>query len=242
LSQPEGFDIQLLDEKNPLSFPDPRESETDGFLAVSRTLGVDRLIHAYRNGIFPWMKMDFAPFLWCWFSPDPRMLLFPGDFKIPRSLKKAIREKRFEIKVDHDFRTTIESCSSIKRAKEESTWIESDMIEDYVRLHEQGIAHSVEAYQDGKLAGGLYGLSMGNLFFGESMFHLVPEASKACLAKLVEIAKRREFDFIDCQVYTEHLESMGAREVERSRFLDLLKEGLSSTNQPIDWKKEAQSS
>lgn len=186
--------------------------------------------------------MDFAPFLWCWFSPDPRMLLFPGEFKIPRSLKKAIREKRFEIKVDHDFRTTIESCSSIKRAKEESTWIESDMIEDYVRLHEQGIAHSVEAYQDGKLAGGLYGLSMGNLFFGESMFHLVPEASKACLAKLVEIAKRREFDFIDCQVYTEHLESMGAREVERSRFLDLLKEGLSSTNQPIDWKKEAQSS
>ncbi len=182
--------------------------------------------------------MDFAPFLWCWFSPDPRMLLFPREFKTSRSLKKAIREKRFEIKVDHDFRTTIESCASIKRTNEESTWIESDMIEDYVQLHEQGIAHSVEAYQDGKLTGGLYGLSMGNLFFGESMFHLVPEASKACLAKLVEIATRREFGFIDCQVYTEHLESMGAREVERSRFLDLLKEGLSSTNQPIEWGKE----
>jgi len=239
LSQPEEFDIQLLDEENPFSFPDPRESQPDGFLAVSRTLGPDRLIHAYRNGIFPWMKMDFAPYLWCWFSPDPRMLLFPSEFKISRSLNKAIRENHFEIKVDHDFRATIQSCASVKRASEESTWIESDMIEDYVQLHERGIAHSVEAYQDGELKGGLYGLSMGSLFFGESMFHLVPEASKACLAKLVEIATRQEFDFIDCQVHNPHLESMGAREVERSRFLDRLKAGLALDKQPVGWKKEA---
>ena len=225
-----------------MSFPDPRESDAKGFLAVSRTLGTERLIHAYRNGIFPWMKMDFDPYLWCWFSPDPRMLLFPEEFKVSRSLKKAIRENRFEIRIDHDFRSTIESCASTKRVHEESTWIESDMIEDYVMLHEQGIAHSVEAYQDGKLKGGLYGLSMGSLFFGESMFHLVPEASKACLAKLVEIATRRGFPFIDCQVHNPHLESIGAREVERSRFLDMLKKGLAVDRQPSDWKKETQSS
>ena len=238
MSQPEELDIQLLDEENPLCFPNPGESDAEGFLAVSRRLGIDRLIHAYRNGIFPWMKMDFAPHLWCWFSPDPRMLLFPAEFKISRSLKKAIKEKHFEIKVDHDFRATIESCASVKRASQESTWIESDMIEDYVQLHERGIAHSVEAYQEGNLVGGLYGLSMGNLFFGESMFHLVPEASKACLAKLVEIASRQEFDFIDCQVHNPHLESIGAREVERSSFLDRLKAGLAVDNQPVDWKKE----
>jgi leucyl/phenylalanyl-tRNA---protein transferase len=182
--------------------------------------------------------MDFDPYLWCWFSPDPRMLLFPEEFKISRSLKKAIRENRFEIKVDHDFRNIIKSCASIKRNHEESTWIESDMIEDYVRLHELGIAHSIEAYQDGKLAGGLYGLSMGRLFFGESMFHHVPEASKVCMAKLVEIATRREFDFIDCQVHNPHLESMGAREMNRSRFLDLLEDGLSVEVDPSHWKKE----
>jgi len=221
-----------------LAFPDPRESDAQGFLAVSRTLGTERLIQAYRNGIFPWMKMDFDPHFWCWFSPDPRMLLFPEEFKVSRSLNKAIRENRFEIKVDHDFRSTIEYCSSVKRTHEESSWIESDMIEDYVLLHERGIAHSIEAYQDGELKGGLYGLSMGSLFFGESMFHLVPEASKTCMAKLVEIAKRREFDFIDCQVHNPHLESMGAREVERARFLDRLKAGLAVDRQPVDWKKE----
>ena len=182
--------------------------------------------------------MDFDPHFWCWFSPDPRMLLFPEEFKVSRSLNKAIRENRFEIKVDHDFRSTIEYSSSVKRTHEESSWIESDMIEDYVRLHERGIAHSIEAYQDGELKGGLYGLSMGSLFFGESMFHLVPEASKTCMAKLVEIAKRREFDFIDCQVHNPHLESMGAREVERARFLDRLKAGLAVDRQPVDWKKE----
>ena len=182
--------------------------------------------------------MDFDPHFWCWFSPDPRMLLFPEEFKISRSLNKAIREERFEIKVDHDFRATIESCASIKRRHEDSTWIESDMIEDYVQLHQRGIAHSVEAYQDGKLVGGLYGLSMGGLFFGESMFHRVPEASKACLEKLVRIATKLQFDFIDCQVHNPHLESIGAREIERSRFLDLLEKGLAVDKQPVDWKKE----
>jgi len=182
--------------------------------------------------------MDFDPHFWCWFSPDPRMLLFPEEFKISRSLNKAIREERFEIKVDHDFRATIESCASIKRRHEDSTWIESDMIEDYVQLHQRGIAHSVEAYQDEKLVGGLYGLSMGGLFFGESMFHHAPEASKACLAKLVRIATKFQFDFIDCQVHNPHLESIGAREIERSRFLDMLGKGLAVDKQPVDWKKE----
>jgi leucyl/phenylalanyl-tRNA--protein transferase len=200
------------------------------------------LVQAYQHGIFPWMKMDFDPFLWCWFSPDPRMLLFPEEFKISRSLRKTMRSERFEIRVDHDFRSIMESCAMVKRSSQESTWIERDMIEDYVQLHERGIAHSIEAYQDGKLAGGLYGLSMGRLFFGESMFHLVPEASKACLARLVKIARSHDFPFIDCQVHNDHLESIGAREVDRTFFLDALVENLPPKAASIDWEAEAQSS
>ena len=183
------------------------------------------------------MKMDFAPFYWCWFSPDPRMLLFPDEFKTSRSLRKAIREERFEIRIDHDFRSTIEACASVERPTQETTWIERDMIEDYVALHEQGIAHSFEAYDGDELAGGLYGLSMGSLFFGESMFHHASEASKVCLAKLAEVACRNGFAFIDCQVHTPHLESMGAREIERARFLDLLEDGLAQPR-TMDWQKE----
>ena len=162
--------------------------------------------------------------------PRPPDVIFPSEFKISRSLNKAIRENRFEIKVDHDFRSTIQSCASVKRASGESTWIESDMIEDYVRLHEQGIAHSVEAYQDGKLKGGLYGLSMGGLFFGES---IVPEASKACLAKLVEIATRQEFDFIDCQESTLIWKALVPEKSSVHAFLTRLKAGLAVDKQPL---------
>jgi leucyl/phenylalanyl-tRNA--protein transferase len=188
------------------------------------------------------MKMDFDPYLWCWFSPDPRMLLFPAEFKTSRSLGKVLREQSFDVKVDRDFRSTIESCASVNRPGQESTWIERDMIEDYIQLHRQGTAHSIEAYQKGQLVGGLYGLSMGKLFFGESMFHHVPEASKACLAKLVEISKRHEISFIDCQVHTPHLESMGAREVGRSWFLDALEENLNPASSVVDWREESESS
>jgi len=228
--------IYFLDDRDPPWFPDPSLSDREGLVAVSETLGSERLILAYQNGIFPWLKMGEYP-LWHWFSPDPRFLLFPSEFKISRSLKKAIKEKIFEIRINHNFRKTMESCAQAKRPDQESTWIESDMIEDYDRLHLLGIAHSIEAYYEEKLVGGLYGLCIGQSFFGESMFYKMPEASKACLAKLVQIAVEYKFHFIDCQVPTPHLEKMGATAIPRESFLEKLKVS-NSTSPPIpSWNK-----
>ena len=151
------------------------------------------------------------------------------------SLKKALSKNIFEIRINQNFRLTIENCANVKRPEQESTWIEKDMIQDYCKLHESGIAHSVEAYFENKLVGGLYGIFLGRSFFGESMFYKIPEASKACLAKLVEIAKEHNFHFIDCQVPTEHLRNMGACEVRRSKFLRELESSLKSDHKQIKW-------
>ena len=228
--------IYFLDDRDPPWFPDPSLSDREGLVAVSETLGSERLILAYQNGIFPWLKMGEYP-LWHWFSPDPRFLLFPSEFKISRSLKKAIKEKTFEIRINHNFRKTMESCAQSKRPDQESTWIENDMIEDYCKLNEMGIAHSIEAYHRENLVGGLYGLFIGQSFFGESMFYNLPEASKACLAKLVEIALKNDFHFIDCQVPTPHLQKMGANEIPRENFLAKLKNSLSNKPVNLDWNK-----
>jgi leucyl/phenylalanyl-tRNA--protein transferase len=228
--------IYFLDDRDPPWFPDPSLSDREGLVAVSETLGSERLLLAYQNGIFPWLKMGEYP-LWHWFSPDPRFLLFPSEFKISRSLKKAIKEKIFEIRINHNFRKTMESCAQAKRPDQESTWIESDMIEDYCKLNEMGIAHSIEAYHQENLVGGLYGLCLGQSFFGESMFYNLPESSKACLAKLVEIALKNDFHFIDCQVPTPHLQKMGACEIPRQNFLAKLKNSLSNKPANLDWNK-----
>ena len=228
--------IYFLDDRDPPWFPDPSLSDREGLVAVSETLGSERLILAYQNGIFPWLKMGEYP-LWHWFSPDPRFLLFPSEFKISRSLKKAIKEKTFEIRINQNFRKTMESCAQSKRPDQESTWIENDMIEDYCKLNEMGIAHSIEAYHRENLVGGLYGLCIGQSFFGESMFYNLPEASKACLAKLVEIALKNDFHFIDCQVPTPHLQKMGASEIPRENFLAKLKNSLSNKPVNLDWNK-----
>lgn len=227
--------LVLLDNHNPELFPDPKLSDDSGLVALSEGLGTDRLVAAYRQGIFPWVKLEQPPHLWCWYSPNPRMLLYPEAFKISRSLAKAIREETFEIRIDCNFEKVMRSCAGIPRPAQESSWIEPDMEIDYGTLHQQGIAHSIEAYQEGKMVGGLYGLCIGKAFFGESMFHTSSEASKVCMAKLVEISKDTGLHFIDCQVPNPFLRSLGATEVSRDLFLDQLKEACEATGSAVDW-------
>ena len=227
--------VYFLDDRDPPWFPDPSLSDQEGLIAISETLGTERLILAYQNGIFPWLKMGEYP-LWHWFSPDPRFLLYPLDFKFSRSLKKALKEDRFEIRINQNFPETIKECAQSDRPDQESTWIEDDMIEDYCKLNQLGIAHSIEAYQEDKLVGGLYGLSLGQSFFGESMFYHSPEASKVCLAKLVSIGLEHDFHFIDCQVHTPHLEKRGAVRVPRKNFLEKLKHSLVSNPKNLNWQ------
>ena len=232
--------VVLLDHGTEESFPDPTDFDDAGLVALSSKLGTSRLVSAYQKGIFPWMKMDHPPHLWCWYSPNPRMLLYPEEFKISRSLARVMKEKIFEIKVDHRFNRVMQACATIKRPQQESSWIEPDMQKDYGLLHQQGIAHSIEAYVGDKLVGGLYGLCLGKAFFGESMFHTVPEASKVCMAKLVDIAKAEGFHFIDCQVPNPFLQSLGAREVKREIFLSQLADACKPTSTETDWRSLAQ--
>ena len=227
--------VTLLDEEEPPWFPNLHKADDDGLIAVSEKLGTDRLIKAYSEGIFPWMRLDHAPHFWCWFSPNPRMVLFPEKFKVSTSLLRVINSKKFEIRVNHGFRETMKACATAKRPMQEATWIENDMIEDYSKLHEQGVAHSVEAFLDEERVGGLYGLALGQVFCGESMFHIEANASKVCLAYLVETSIKFGISMIDCQVHTPHLESMGAEEITRAKYIKLLKAYLTSKKSVVNW-------
>lgn len=206
-----------------LVFPPPSLSLPDGLLAVGGDLSVERLLVAYRSGIFPWYS-EGDPILW--WSPDPRMLLFPAEFHVSRRLERTIKQRVFEIRMDTAFERVIAGCASARGPKRESTWITAGMREAYCRLHREGYAHSIEAWKDGELAGGLYGVSLGACFFGESMFSILPNASKVALAALVYQAVRWRFPFIDCQLHNRHLASLGAREVPRDEFLDRLESAL----------------
>jgi len=170
------------------------------------------------------------------------MVLKPSNLKISRSLKKALLSESFEIRIDHTFEDTMRSCAKSPRPGQESTWIEEDMIRDYTKLHELGITHSIEAFLDGKKVGGLYGLAMGKMFFGESMFHIVPEASKICLTHLVQLSCKYGIELIDCQAHTPHLEKMGASEIPRNEFSEQLKNLLKDSQSVIPWKELAKSS
>jgi len=226
--------VYFLDDSDPVWFPDPALSNKEGLVAVSETLGTERLVLAYQKGIFPWLKIGEYP-LWHWFSPDPRFLLFPKNFKVSRSLKKALKEKKFEIKTNKNFPLTMKSCAASQRPDQESTWIEKDMIEDYCKLNQMGIAHSIEAYYENELVGGLYGLCLGQSFFGESMFYKMPEASKVCFAKLVDIAIENNFHFIDCQVPTPHLKKLGATQIPRADFLAKLNDSITDETKNLNW-------
>ncbi len=204
-------------------FPPPELSREDGLLAIGGDLSVGRLLLAYQTGIFPWYS-EGDPILW--WSPDPRLVLYPDEFIVSKSLRKILKKGIFEITMDTAFEHVIRSCASIKRPKQDGTWILNDMIRAYCRLHKAGYAHSVEAWQNGELAGGLYGMSLGRSFFGESMFARKSNASKVALCALVEYAKARDFDLIDCQVTTDHLVSLGAREISKQQFLSELHSSL----------------
>jgi len=216
-----------------LKFPHPRLASREGLLAVGGDLSVERLLSAYRHGIFPWFS-EGEPILW--WSPNPRLVLFPNEFKVSKSLKKIINRSLFDITIDQVFRRVITKCAETRVEQKEPTWIVGDMIDAYCRLHESGLAHSVEAWQDGALVGGLYGVSLGKCFFGESMFAAVNNASKVAFAWLVDFLKSYAFHMIDCQVTTKHLISMGAREIPRNRFLTLLQASIKEPTMKGKWQ------
>ncbi len=203
-------------------FPDVSHADEDGLLAIGATLNSKRLLEAYNSGIFPWYN-EGQPVLW--WSPDPRMLLFLKDFKASKSLQQSIRNKKFKVTFNTAFAEVILNCSKIKRKKEDGTWITDGMMDAYSKLHDLGHAMSVEVWLEGELVGGLYGVNLPDkkVFCGESMFSKVNNASKTALYFLVEKLKKENYHFIDCQVYTEHLDSLGAREVDRKEFLQFLR-------------------
>jgi leucyl/phenylalanyl-tRNA--protein transferase len=229
--------VFLLSEE--LKFPHPNLASKEGLLAVGGDLSVERLLLAYRHGIFPWFS-DNEPVLW--WSPDPRLVLFPGEIYISRSLGKIIKKDFFQVTVDRAFQRVISECAQIRIENDEPTWIVNDMLEAYCRLHDSGFAHSVETWYKGKLVGGLYGVSLGRCFFGESMFARTSNASKVALAKLVEHLNKLSFELIDCQVTTQHLIRMGAREISRGRFLALLEEAMKFPTIKGKWTFKGESS
>jgi leucyl/phenylalanyl-tRNA--protein transferase len=201
-----------------LRFPPVSLAEPDGLLAFGGDLSKERLLLAYRKGIFPWYEEE--PVLW--WSPDPRFVLFPSELRISRSMKQVLRRDTFSFSVDKDFRAVIGHCKTIGRRGQESTWITDEIKAAYTSLHEEGYAHSAEARLNGELVGGLYGVRLGRVFFGESMFSLVANASKYAFIRYVLQLQAEGIILVDCQVYTEHLESLGARMIPRSEFIDLV--------------------
>lgn len=215
-----------------LEFPSPCLAEQNGLLCVGGDLSIERLLLAYSNGIFPWYS-DNEPILW--WSPDPRLVLYPKKIKISKSLKKKIKHNYFDISFDRAFEDVIYACASTRTKNREETWIGDDMILAYIKLHNEGFAHSVECWKDDKLAGGLYGVSLGRCFFGESMFSYISDASKIALATLSNYLLKLNFDFIDCQVTTDHLISMGGFEISRNTFLNQLKLSLQKPSLTGQW-------
>ena len=201
-----------------LVFPPVQFAEPDGLLAIGGDLSTERLLLAYRQGIFPWYEGHHV----LWWCPDPRFVLFPEELKESKSMKQLIKKNAFEFSINKAFTEVINNCKSISRRGQESTWITNEVKEAYIRMHQLGYAHSAEAWQDGQLAGGLYGIRLGNVFFGESMFSKTSNASKYAFIKYVHTLQLENVKLIDCQVYTEHLESLGARMIDRSSFIELL--------------------
>ena len=206
-----------------LVFPSPHLASHQGLLAVGGDLSIERLLLAYRLGIFPWYS-EGEPILW--WSPEPRLVLYPDELKVSRSLNKIIKKGVFKVTMDRAFEEVIRECAQVRLETREGTWIVDDMISAYCRLHAAGYAHSVEAWQEERLVGGLYGVSLGRCFFGESMFTRVSNASKVALVTLVKHLKALGFALIDCQIATTHLKRFGAREISRLQYLKELRQAL----------------
>jgi leucyl/phenylalanyl-tRNA---protein transferase len=204
---------------NELIFPPVDLADPDGLLAVGGDLSKERLLLAYRSGIFPWYEGEHI----LWWSPDPRFVLFPTELKISKSMNLVNRKNKFEFTTDENFVEVINNCKTISRRGQESTWITDEVKDAFAHLHQLGYAHSAEAWLGGELVGGLYGISMGKVFFGESMFSKVSNASKFAFINYVHHLKSEGIQLIDCQVYTAHLESLGARMIPRTHFIQLLR-------------------
>ena len=215
-----------------LVFPSPYLASKEGLLAIGGDLRPQRLLLAYGNGIFPWYS-EGEPILW--WSPDPRLVLYPAELKVSRSLKKVFKRNIFQVSMDGAFEAVITECAQVRLENHEGTWIVDDMIQAYCRLHESGFAHSVEVWQDNQLAGGLYGVSLGKCFFGESMFTRITNASKVALVVLAQHLKALDFALIDCQIATAHLTRFGAREISRAHYLAQLAEALKSATLQGKW-------
>ena len=194
----------------------------DGLLAMGGDLSVERLLHAYRNGIFPWYEGDM-PLWWC---PDPRFILLPNKLFISKSMQQVMRKKQFHFTINKSFADVIHNCKKVLRPGQQGTWITDEVEMAYNKLHALGHAHSAEAWLDGKLVGGLYGIKMGKIFFGESMYSHVSNASKFAFIQFVKKLKKEGVVLIDCQVYTSHLESLGAEMIDRNLFLKIVKENI----------------
>jgi leucyl/phenylalanyl-tRNA--protein transferase len=216
-----------------IAFPPPDDADPSGLLAVGGDLEPERLLLAYAMGIFPWYD-ESQPILW--HSPDPRLVLVPDDLSISRSLRRVVNRGTFDIALDRDFDAVINACALTRRKHESGTWITSDMIAAYSALFELGFAHCVEARIDGELVGGLYGVSLGGCFFGESMFQLRSDASKVAFVTLVRQLRAWDFDLIDCQVQTDHLMRFGAREWTRPQFLAALERSLQAPTRRGRWR------
>ncbi|HSN41500.1 MAG TPA: leucyl/phenylalanyl-tRNA--protein transferase [Burkholderiales bacterium] len=207
-------------------------TEPSGLLAAGGELTPERLVDAYRQGIFPWYSQD-QPLLW--WSPDPRMVLFPAELRLTRSLKKRLRRRDYEIRADTCFERVMRACAGPRRGQE-GTWITEEMVAAYCALHAQGLAHSVETWMNGELAGGLYGIALGRMFYGESMFARATDASKLALAHLVRQIERWGFGMIDCQMKTPHLAAFGAREIPRREFMRKLQELVNYPPPVSEWR------
>ncbi len=203
-----------------LYFPPVTEANAEGLLAVGGDLSPERLLLAYQNGIFPWFNEDD---LILWWSPDPRMVLYPQKLKVSKSMQKIMNGDQFRLTMDTCFDKVVEQCALLKRKGQEGTWITPKMKEAYAQLHEKGFARSYEVWQDDKLVGGLYGIDLETIFCGESMFSSVSNASKFAFIKLAQELEKKAYQLIDCQVYTRHLESLGAEEIARADFIEILK-------------------
>lgn len=219
-----------------LAFPDPADAEPDGLLAVGGDLRPERLLAAYARGIFPWYD-ERSPILW--WSPDPRLVLAPRELHVSRSLARTIRRGTYRVTADAAFERVIRRCSAKGRAGQRGTWITADMIEAYCELHRLGFAHSFEAWEGERLAGGLYGVSLGAVFFGESMFADARDASKVAFVRGVEWLASRGVGLVDCQVRTEHLVSLGARELPRAAFLARVEAALEAPTLRGRWSLDA---
>jgi len=222
--------FQLSDK---LVFPPVALAEKGGLLAIGGDLSPERLLLAYQNGIFPWYS-EGEPILW--WSPTPRLVIYPDEFKIPARLARLVRQKKFTLGMDKNFRQVITTCATIGDRGKKGTWINREMIEAYCTLHAMGYAHSVECRREDQLAGGLYGIGLGGVFFGESMFSLQPNTSKIALVALVQKLQEWKFDLIDCQMKTRHLMQFGAREISGREFQKTLAQSLSKPTKKGKWE------